>query len=46
MKIEDNVELIVEENATKRKLLTAFTKYAGKRNTSRVVLNRFIEMIA
>jgi len=46
MEIEEDAELVVEENATKRKLLTAFTKYAGKRNTSRVVLNRFIGMIA
>ena len=46
MEIEEGAELVVEENATKRKLLSAFTKYAGKRNTSRVVLNRFIGMIA
>jgi hypothetical protein len=46
MEIQEETELVVEENATKRKLLSAFTKYAGKRNTSRVVLNRFIGMIA
>ena len=39
-------EIKVKENATVRGLVSAFTKYTGKRNTNRVVLNRFINMIA
>lgn len=42
---EDN-ELVVKENATTRGLVTAFSKYAKDRIQNRVVLNRFIGMIA
>jgi len=39
-------ELVVKENASSRVLATAFSKYNTKRNTNRVVLSRFINMIA
>jgi hypothetical protein len=45
MRIDENAEFQVEENASKRKLLSAFNKYTGNRNNSRVVLNKFIGMI-
>jgi len=43
---DEEPEIKVKENATVRGLVSAFTKYTGKRNTNRVVLNRFINMIA
>lgn len=43
---DDDVEFVVKENVTTRGLVSAFTKYAGNRLTNRVVLNRFIGMIA
>jgi hypothetical protein len=43
--IEDK-EFEVKENATTRGLVSAFRKYAGNRLNQRVVLNRFIGMIA
>ena len=39
-------ELQVKENASNKSLANAFAKYNTKRNTNRVVLNRFINMIA
>ena len=42
---EDN-ELEVKENATTRGLVSAFSKYAGGKVANRVVLNRFIGLIA
>jgi hypothetical protein len=42
---EDNT-FEVKENATTRGLVSAFSKYAGGRVASRVVLNRFIGMIS
>jgi hypothetical protein len=42
---EDNT-FEVKENATTRGLVSAFSKYAGGRVANRVVLNRFIGMIA
>ena len=39
-------ELLVKENASNKSLANAFAKYNNKRNTNRVVLNRFINMIA
>jgi hypothetical protein len=45
MRIDENAEFEVEENASKRKLLSAFNKYTSNRNSSRVVLNKFIGMI-
>jgi hypothetical protein len=36
----------VKENATTRGLVSAFTKYAGGRVANRVILNRFIGLIA
>jgi hypothetical protein len=36
----------VDEGTTQRGLVTAFTKYAGNKIANRVVLNRFIGMIA
>jgi hypothetical protein len=43
---EEDVEFVVKENATTRGLVSAFSKYAGNRLNNRVVLNRFVEMIA
>lgn len=43
---DDDVEFVVKENATTRGLVSAFSKYAGNRLNNRVVLNRFIGMIA
>jgi len=43
---EEDAEMEVKENATTRGLVSAFSKYAGNRLSSRVVLNRFIGMIA
>jgi hypothetical protein len=43
---DDDVEFVVKENATTRGLVSAFTKYAGNRLNNRVVLNRFIGLIA
>jgi len=42
---EDDVSFEVKENATKRGIVSAFTKYAGNRINNRVILNRFINMI-
>ena len=42
---EDN-EFVVKGNATTRGLVTAFNKYAGGRVNNRVILNRFIGLIA
>jgi len=42
----DEPELIVKENASAKVLATAFAKYNTKRNTHRIVLNRFINIIA
>jgi hypothetical protein len=39
-------ELVVKENASNKSMANAFTKYNNKRNTNRIVLNRFINMIA
>ena len=46
MNTDDEVELEVKENATTRGLVSAFSKYTKGRLTNRVVLNRFIGMIA
>jgi hypothetical protein len=43
---DDDVEFEVKENATTRGLVSAFSKYSGNRHSNRVVLNRFINMIA
>lgn len=43
---DDDVEFVVKENATTRGLVSAFSKFAGNRLSNRVVLNRFIGMIA
>jgi hypothetical protein len=43
---DDEVTFEVKENATTRGLVSAFSKYAGNRLNNRVVLNRFIGMIA
>jgi hypothetical protein len=42
----DEEEFEVEDGITSRGLVTAFTKYAGNKLANRVVLNRFIGMIA
>jgi hypothetical protein len=44
--IESGATFEVKENATTRGLVSAFSKYANKRLSNRVVLNRFIGMIA
>jgi len=46
MAIDDAAEFEVKENATTRGIVSAFTKYTGARLNNRVVLNRFIKMIA
>lgn len=43
---DDDVTFEVRENATTRGLVSAFSKFAGNRVNNRVVLNRFIGMIA
>jgi hypothetical protein len=43
---DDDVEFEVKENATTRGLVSAFSKYTNNRIANRVVLNRFIGMIA
>ena len=43
---DDDVTFEVKENATTRGLVSAFSKFAGNRLNNRVVLNRFIGMIA
>ena len=43
---DDDTEFHVRENATTRGLVSAFSKYAGNRLSNRVVLNRFIGLIA
>jgi hypothetical protein len=43
---DEDVEFEVKENATTRSLATAFSKFAGNRISNRIVLNRFIGMIA
>jgi hypothetical protein len=42
----DEVEFEVDEGVTRRGLVTAFSKYAGGKVSSRMVLNRFIKMIS
>lgn len=44
--VDDDVEFVVKENATTRGLVSAFSKYTKNRLNNRVVLNRFIGMIA
>ena len=44
--VEDDAEFVVKENATTRGLVSAFSKYTKNRLSNRVVLNRFIGMIA
>ena len=44
--VEDEAEFVVKENATTRGLVSAFSKYTKNRLSNRVVLNRFIGMIA
>jgi hypothetical protein len=43
---EDEEEFEVDEYASMRSLATAFVKYNMSRKTSRVILGRFIGMIA
>jgi len=42
----NEAELKIKENATTRGLVSSFTKFASKRTTNRVILNRFITMIS
>lgn len=42
----DDEEFEVEDGVSKRGLVSAFTKYAGNKISNRVVLNRFIGLIA
>jgi hypothetical protein len=42
----DDEKLKVEDNASTRKLVTAFAKYSNNKMTNRVVLNRFAQMIS
>ena len=43
---EDDTEFVVRENATTRGLVSAFSKYTSARVNNRVILNRFIGLIA
>lgn len=43
---EEDATFEVKDNATKRGILSAFSKYAGNRVNNRVILNRFINLIA
>jgi hypothetical protein len=43
---DDDTELTFKDNSTTRGMASAFSKYAGNKITSRVVLNRFIELIS
>ena len=43
---DDDEELTFKENATTRGMASAFSKYAGNKISSRVVLNRFIGLIS
>jgi len=46
MNTEEGTEFTVKENATTKGLVSAFSKYTGNRLSNRVVLNRFVGMIA
>ena len=46
MNTEEGAEFTVTKNATTKGLVSAFSKYTGNRLSNRVVLNRFIGMIA
>ena len=43
---DEDMEFEVAEDATMRNIASAFSKFSSSRKTSRVVLNRFIELIA
>jgi hypothetical protein len=43
---DEDIEFEVKEDATMRNIASAFSKFSSSRKTSRVVLNRFIELIA
>lgn len=43
---DEDIEFEVKEDATMRNIASAFSKFTSSRKTSRVVLNRFIELIA
>jgi hypothetical protein len=43
---DEDMEFEVKEDATMRNIASAFSKFSSSRKTSRVVLNRFIELIA
>ena len=42
---EEDATFEVKDNATKRGIVSAFSKYAGNRVNNRVILNRFINLI-
>jgi hypothetical protein len=42
----EETELVIKENATNKGIANAFSKVQQKRNMNRVVLNRFINIIA
>ena len=46
MDTEDINEMDVNENSTTRKLVSEFSKYTNNRVNNRVILNRFIKLIA
>jgi hypothetical protein len=43
---DEDIEFEVAEDATMRNIASAFSKFSSSRKSSRVVLNRFIELIA
>jgi hypothetical protein len=43
---EEDADFVVKENVTRRGLVTAFSKYTNARVNNRVILNRFIGLIA
>ena len=42
---DEDATFEIKENATKRGIVSAFSKYAGNRINNRVILNRFINLI-
>ena len=46
LEMDDDEELTFKENATTRGMASAFAKHAGKKVSNRVILNRFIDLIA
>ena len=46
MDVEEDAEFVVKGNASTRSFVSAFSKFSNNRKLNRVVLGRFIELIA